>query len=259
MPRLPGGTCVPITAGATDVTGPFFCGGEQRCDGQGTCRSILGQVCSRSDDCLSGFCRSSVCCQNDCAGSCRHCNLPGRAGTCTDSAGPSPAIGCMNDGDICLAANRCLAPDQGCTSPALGNPINPNAVAQTFVVGRNGRLVGVRFDLLCRAGEEATLEIQGVTGTIPDGKVLHTQLVRGPPPSQDAFDERWLIALTTPVVVRNGDRLAVVIRFRGTPSCTVDFTRDCYAGGLMATFGGDPATWASDPDRDIAFRTYVTD
>jgi hypothetical protein len=42
-----------------------------------------GEPCAASAECASGFCVDRVCCDSECGGGCRACNLPGSAGTCT--------------------------------------------------------------------------------------------------------------------------------------------------------------------------------
>jgi hypothetical protein len=258
--RCDNGTCVPIPSGGMDDTAPSFCGGEQRCDGKGACLSMLGQVCSRSDDCLSGFCRSSVCCDSDCAGSCRYCLMPGRAGSCIDVTGPAPAIGCMTEGEICIAPNRCLGPDKSCTQFQPRDAIDGTPVAQVFVVGRSGRLVAIRLSLVCYEGQEITLEIRRANPLDPEGPLLSSQTVRGPVPPGDVFGEYWLIPLASPVAVLAGDRLAMVVRFRGTTLCRLGLTGGgCNPDGWVYNLSGSPAVWSADHNADLGFRTYVVE
>jgi len=42
-----------------------------------------GAVCAGGGECLSGFCADKFCCDARCDGTCRACNLPGKAGTCS--------------------------------------------------------------------------------------------------------------------------------------------------------------------------------
>ena len=50
-----------------------------------------GQPCSMATDCASGQCADGVCCNVDCSGRCRACNLAGSVGTCTfHGAGSDP-------------------------------------------------------------------------------------------------------------------------------------------------------------------------
>jgi hypothetical protein len=258
--RCQGGACVAIGAGQTDDSLPATCGDDRRCDGKGACLGMVGRLCGRSDECLSGFCRSSVCCDSDCAGSCRHCLMPGRAGTCIDATGPSPAIGCTTNSEICLAANRCLDSDQSCAQYLSPITTDGDPIAQTFTASRNGRLVAVRVALVCQEQQEVTLEIRAATGASPEGQLLASQTLRGPTTLADVILERWLVPLATPVPVRSGDRLSLIVRFRGPPFCSMASNASlCYSGGQTYIFRGDPPAWQADPDSDLGFRTYVAE
>ena len=52
------------------------------CGGGGACQDCaIGKGCSTGTDCVTGFCVDGYCCNNDCSGLCRACNLT--PGTCT--------------------------------------------------------------------------------------------------------------------------------------------------------------------------------
>jgi hypothetical protein len=74
-----------------------------------------GEGCEGGEDCSSGWCVDRVCCESDCAGNCRACNLPGSAGTCAlvpdgqdprDVCKEQPAESCGLDG-LCDGAGAC--------------------------------------------------------------------------------------------------------------------------------------------------------
>ena len=46
-------------------------------------KRVNGQACGRVPQCRSNYCVDGVCCNNACQASCWHCNLGGRAGTCS--------------------------------------------------------------------------------------------------------------------------------------------------------------------------------
>jgi hypothetical protein len=219
----------------------------------------LGEVCSATDDCRSGFCVHGVCCENSWAGACRFCNVPDRGGTCVDSMGPSVARGCNVEGEICLAANRCLGPDQSCLVFASHETAGGAAIAQTFVAGRTGQLVAVRLGVTCYANQEITLEMHTATNVDPEGQLLSTQAVRGPASPDDSFDEPRLIPLVTPIPVRSGDQLSMVIRFQGPPSCTVRLSNSSCNPGRFYQQAGTPPAWAIDNNSDASFRTYIVE
>jgi hypothetical protein len=52
----------------------------------------LGAACGAPGDCQSGFCASGVCCNVACDQPFQQCNLPGRAGLCSSTGAPAPAV-----------------------------------------------------------------------------------------------------------------------------------------------------------------------
>ena len=52
----------------------------------------LGAACSAPSECQSGFCASGVCCNTACDQPSQQCYLPGRAGLCSSTAAPAPAM-----------------------------------------------------------------------------------------------------------------------------------------------------------------------
>src|SRR6185503_3574689 len=71
--NVPGklGTCSDVPAGIPDDT----CASDQVCDPTHTCKKPLGQICAVFSDCGSGHCADGVCCDTDCSGKCKVCNL----------------------------------------------------------------------------------------------------------------------------------------------------------------------------------------
>ena len=91
------GTCKP---GASAVCAPFSCdpttnlcfptctsdaqcGSGRRCTSNGLCGLVGRPSCALDDECASGHCIGGICCNTDCAGPCRSCNLIGLEGTCS--------------------------------------------------------------------------------------------------------------------------------------------------------------------------------
>src|SRR5262249_36619342 len=48
--------------------------------------------CGAGSECASTFCQQGVCCQTACTGTCRSCNVPGSAGTCSAIPAGQPAL-----------------------------------------------------------------------------------------------------------------------------------------------------------------------
>lgn len=78
---------------------PGFCTGAMVCDGTGTCKKNNGETCSMATECASGFCVDGVCCNSECTGACKACNLSTSLGQC----GNLPA----NTPDTCVAPSKC--------------------------------------------------------------------------------------------------------------------------------------------------------
>jgi hypothetical protein len=84
-------------------------------------RLTLGQACAQADQCTSGFCVDSICCDSACAGVCQSCDLNGKRGTCAAVTGaPAPGRGsCMGAGTPC--AGSCDGSSSVCRYP--GNDV----------------------------------------------------------------------------------------------------------------------------------------
>ena len=118
------GKCVNVTLGQADAAALSPCQGSNVCDGQGACKTAMGQPCSNSADCASGVCGvDAVCCDSQCSATCRSCLVPGKAGTCslvpagkTDPAATVPCAGTL----ACDGKGSCqLGPGQACSGGAM--------------------------------------------------------------------------------------------------------------------------------------------
>ena len=104
------------------AAGTECAGGGSSCDGAGACLKDLGTTCSNVDECHSGFCSDSVCCDQACDGDCVGCALLDMVGTCS----PHPAAS-DPDGDctaaVCSGAGSCVggAPLWAITPTSTGN------------------------------------------------------------------------------------------------------------------------------------------
>ena len=99
--NVPGseGTCVAAKAGA-EVQGS--CADGLACDGSGDCKTKNGQLCAAASECASGFCVDGVCCESDCTGTCKACNVEGQTGRCQPyPVGTDPQNECGKGSGAC--------------------------------------------------------------------------------------------------------------------------------------------------------------
>jgi hypothetical protein len=95
--------CSPFLCGAgvckTTCTGDGDCLAPNRCMGGSCGLKALGATCASGTECDSGACTNGVCCTSGACGSCRSCNVGGRAGTCqpVPPGAPDPAGVCATD------------------------------------------------------------------------------------------------------------------------------------------------------------------
>jgi hypothetical protein len=83
--------CAPYACNGMLTTCPASCTSHVECAGGFYCNSSdscvplrsNGQTCSSPLQCQSGNCADGYCCNSDCGGACRACNLSGSQGTCT--------------------------------------------------------------------------------------------------------------------------------------------------------------------------------
>jgi hypothetical protein len=157
----------------------------------------LGDVCTSSVSCNSGFCVDGRCCDSACTGGCNRCDLAGKVGTCSilprGSSGSDPAcvppFVCDGTGAACpsscasdaaCADSHYCAPDGTCKPrKALGAACNASAdcKAPGCAVCAIGSCVdGVCCDGPCDKGCEActaalkqTGRDDGVCGPIREG------------------------------------------------------------------------------------------
>lgn len=141
--------------------------------------------------------------------------------------------------------------------------VSEQKLAQTFTVGLDGRLAGVRFAIGCADGV-LDVEIQGVAPTgEPDGVVLVRTSIRAgrlPDVVPATFEE---LRLPRRLRVAPGDLLAVVLS-NATGTCGVASgpDGDAYPGG-RAYFDArpNPPGWLPlfplSPEDDLPFQTVV--
>jgi len=101
------GICMPYAQGtnpAAECTGGMTCNGAGACGPATGGPKANGELCTATTDCVSGFCKDGVCCNNACDTPCRTCET----GTCTNvtrKPDPPECYGTMT----CNAAGKCYA------------------------------------------------------------------------------------------------------------------------------------------------------
>lgn len=165
------GTC--IDGGTTDCS-PYLCGTgsacRTSCTDSGHCvagyfctggacviKKPAGDPCANGGECTSGNCADGVCCDTPCVGQCRHCNLPGSPGTCTNIPN---ALDPENECGLCRTCNGLGA----CTNAAGGSdPKNDCAAEAQSSCGLDGECSGLGTCRLWASGTQC--EAQVCTGS----------------------------------------------------------------------------------------------
>ncbi|MDB4980834.1 MAG: uncharacterized protein JWM82_1586 [Myxococcales bacterium] len=117
--NVPGmlGTCSDVPVNSTDDT----CASDQACDATHLCKARIGTLCSVYTDCATGHCADGVCCDSDCNGTCKVCNLNNKRGTCsqvqTGLEDPGTCVSDMSQPRFCDTTGVCTN-----DSKATGKP-----------------------------------------------------------------------------------------------------------------------------------------
>jgi len=140
--RCDNGSCTYYTSGQHDCSSGYECNGSGLCVeiGQGGAKPN-GQSCSLGNECASGFCVDSTCCNTACTGSvCQRCdsNSVSGAGTCgyVNSSAQDPDSECGTTG--CYTGN-CSGNSYACAYYNFGD--RNCSVCQTCVGATNGNCV----------------------------------------------------------------------------------------------------------------------
>jgi len=153
--------CSPYVCAAstcrTDCTINAHCVAGHFCSG-GVCtpQAGLGDPCTLDTECSTSQCEDGVCCNRDCGGACRACNLAGNVGTCIDHAsGTDPEVGC----GLCRVCDG----SGTCTDAVNGTDPKNNCSAQTpNTCGRDGECDGAGA---CREWAAGTVCIPQTCGS----------------------------------------------------------------------------------------------
>lgn len=142
--------CAPGICTADETSCSLLCSVPEDCaDGAfcnaGVCASkrTQGTPCTDSQECLSGFCVDSVCCDAPCIGQCQACDNPGSVGTCAVVQGAPHGNRPRCDGDDPRCAGTCDGEHgAACRYPGLetacGEPSCSDGVARSSACQGNG-------------------------------------------------------------------------------------------------------------------------
>jgi len=116
------------TGTASECDSDAQCASTEYCDiGASICTPKLagGLTCTGDNQCADDSCLDGACCRTTCNGPCRHCNLAGAEGTCSDvPAGLDPddecsgALACNGSGACAKPRSAACAMDQECAGGA---------------------------------------------------------------------------------------------------------------------------------------------
>lgn len=94
------GACSSVTGGS--------CGSDGTCeDGECVEPKVIGEACTQNAECASNRCTDGVCCNTDCDGACKACNLPNAPGICSPISGGSCGNGGSCEGGECVVDDGC--------------------------------------------------------------------------------------------------------------------------------------------------------
>lgn len=128
-------------------------------------------------------------------------------------------------------------------------------LAQTVTAGMSGSLAGVRLSLSCSPGT-LRLEIQGVDGGLPDGRVLASESLTVSPESRAA--SRLDIPVTGLPRLAAGESYAIVVGSSGDCVMLGGPNGDSYPGGQGLFRLAGSRTWEPlGEGRDLLFQTLM--
>jgi len=152
--------------------------------------------------------------------------------------------------------------DSGATTVSAIGGGSDQILAQVVTTGISGTLLGINLPLFGSSGN-LLVQIQGVTGGIPDGSVLLSESFAGisiPSPGVDGFRA---LSFTSPITFTAGDLFSFVLSTTSSFGIAKSIVGDPYVGG-SAFFDSRPnpiGVWVplsigGNPD-DLAFQTVV--
>lgn len=140
------------------------------------------------------------------------------------------------------------------TSTSFANLLawNYDQFGQTFTAGLSGNLGKVSFNFYTLEPISVTVEIQAVTGGLPNGTSLASTTVDVP----GSGANQWVdFTFSSPAYVKYGTQYAALLSPKFN---SVDFSSNTYSGGQVVAHAGSSWTGAiSTSIPDFAFKTYV--
>ncbi|MEO5730428.1 MAG: hypothetical protein ABI134_05480, partial [Byssovorax sp.] len=113
------GVCGNIAINLPDTAATVQCTGVNSCDGNGTCKKNVGQICASASQCVNANCVDSVCCGVASCPACQSCAL-GVGGTCGNIANGQPDNTAPNTcpaNTTCDGAGKCAKAVNGQSCP----------------------------------------------------------------------------------------------------------------------------------------------
>ena len=143
-------------------------------------------------------------------------------------------------------------------------------LAQVFTAGLTGRLTHVMVPVSCDPAATITVQIQGVSGGLPNGAVLASETMSGStypayvPPYSTVPDAGFrLVEFQPPPMISAGTEYAIVLQGIGDCSILSAPSSDFYTGG-HAYYDAlpNPPGWVrlappQGPSDDLSFQTFV--
>ncbi|MBI5542723.1 MAG: hypothetical protein HY901_02465, partial [Deltaproteobacteria bacterium] len=155
------GECVAVPAGADPAS---ECAGTDVCSGTGACTKAAGTQCAADGECLTHHCVDGLCCDTQCLGTCRACDVAGQWGACTEiPAGADPADECPG-ATACGAGGACVlftdgtacASDPECGSGHCADEVCCDAVCDATCLACTAAKKGSGEDGVCGPSSAGT-------------------------------------------------------------------------------------------------------
>ncbi|HKO46211.1 MAG TPA: calcium-binding protein [Polyangiaceae bacterium] len=171
----------------------------------------------------------------------------------------------------CASISSCSAKaaqiDQAFTAPSdlsAGLYGRPVLTAQTYTAGVTGTLQGVAIDVTRTGTNIARIQIEAVSGGVPNNVVLGQARASGP----GDLSLNTVIPFSTPIPQLAGQQYAIIVDYPDAPPFVdnqrpqgdwIGATGNAYPAGTMVDSWDNGATWRSRQAEgfDLHFKTFV--